>query len=60
MTLTVPAEKTVTAFAADPSQARDRATRSVGGIAKLFAARPELRGVLASADLADDNIRWSA
>ncbi|MCW2757363.1 MAG: hypothetical protein JWO46_1109 [Nocardioidaceae bacterium] len=45
--------------AADRAE-KDRATRTVRKLAQLLAERPELRGVHAPADLADDAIRWSA
>jgi hypothetical protein len=42
------------------TSARDRADRSIGGLAQLLARRPELRGVHAAADSFDDAVRWTA
>jgi len=40
--------------------ARDRADRTMGGLAELLTRRPELRGVHAPADWLDDATRWTA
>jgi hypothetical protein len=40
--------------------ARDRANRSAGGVSDLLARRPELRGVLATADWLEESTLWSA
>jgi hypothetical protein len=44
----------------DADAHRDRAIRIIGGLSGLLASRPELRGVHAPADLADEAIRWTA
>jgi hypothetical protein len=40
--------------------ARDRELRSASGVSHLLARRPELRGVLATADWLEEATRWSA
>ena len=44
----------------DAQAARERADRSLRGLAALLDARPELRGVHAPADWAYHAVRWSA
>src|SRR5690348_837329 len=47
----------------EPDQAaaaREREARSACGVTGLLARRPELRGVLATADWLDEAVRWSA
>jgi hypothetical protein len=40
--------------------ARDRELRSSSGVSDLFTRRPELRGVLRTADWMEEWTRWSA
>jgi hypothetical protein len=40
--------------------AREREARAACGVSALLARRPELRGVLATADWLEEAIRWSA
>lgn len=42
------------------ASAREREARSAAGVAALLARRPELRGVLRSADWLEESVRWSA
>jgi hypothetical protein len=47
----------------DPDQgaaAREREARSASGVADLLARRPELRGILATADWLEEATLWSA
>ncbi|WP_158604344.1 hypothetical protein [Nocardioides mangrovicus] len=50
------AEKPMT----DAAEVQDRADRAASALALLFARRPELRGIHAPADLAEDALRWCA
>jgi hypothetical protein len=40
--------------------AREREARSAQGVVSLLARRPELRGVLRSADWLEESVRWNA
>ena len=40
--------------------AREREARAANGVCDLLARRPELRGVLPTADWLDEATRWSA
>jgi hypothetical protein len=40
--------------------ARDRELRSASGVSDLLTRRPELRGVLATADWLEESTLWSA
>ncbi|MGC4110013.1 MAG: hypothetical protein QM747_06235 [Nocardioides sp.] len=40
--------------------ARDREARSASGVTRLLTRRPELRGVLATADWLEEATLWSA
>jgi hypothetical protein len=40
--------------------ARERESRSASGVCQLLARRPDLRGVLATADWLEESVRWSA
>jgi hypothetical protein len=40
--------------------AREREARSASGVCDLLTRRPELRGVLATADWLEEATRWSA
>ncbi|HET8665520.1 MAG TPA: hypothetical protein VFM08_14490 [Nocardioides sp.] len=40
--------------------ALEREARSAHGVTALFARRPELRGVLRTADWLEESVRWTA
>jgi hypothetical protein len=40
--------------------AREREARSAQGVTALLARRPELRGVLRTADWLEESVRWTA